>query len=120
MRVPGRSSPINLAQIVLKQVGLDELGFPGQSFLAGQRFRLPHKVGVDLDACGANAKSLAGCDDDAAVARAEIDQNVRRLDVSEIQHGVHHVWRRGNKRDIRELPIGLGEKRSGYCESKRD
>ena len=98
IRVPGRSSRRSLerrrrltprrekhghhrrrTQVVCEQVGLDERSNPGEALLAGQRFRLTHQTGVDLDACGTNAESLAGGDNDAAIAGAQIDQHVRWL-----------------------------------------
>jgi hypothetical protein len=51
-----------------------------------------------------------------AVARTDIDQNVPRLDVRQIEHGIHHIRGGRDERYIRDLRAILSEEHDGHGE----
>jgi hypothetical protein len=59
-----------------------------------------HQVGHDLDAQSARAEAPGGGDDDAAIARTEIDHVIARTDRRELQHRERHRVGRGHERHL--------------------
>jgi hypothetical protein len=62
---------------------------------------------VNLDAHGARAVLLRRGNRDPSVTRSEIEHDVRRRDVRQLQHGVDDVIGRGKKADVRPMRSSL-------------
>src|SRR5262249_45297130 len=76
---------------------LDELADPG---LLDVRTGLLDADGVDVDADAAGAVFLGGGDHDAAVAAAEVEDDVFPGDLGQFEHFVHHVLGGGDVDDL--------------------
>jgi hypothetical protein len=79
------------------------------------------EIGHDLDAYGADTVDASGGDHDAAVAAAEVVDDVTGLDAARLEHLLDEGCGRGNSRtEVLGRPELLGEtgKRGGYDDKR--
>ena len=99
---------VRLREVGLQHVLDTELRTLGHAGGARRLAALLHELGVELEAEALRAEFPCRCDDDAAVARAEVDHGVGRAGVGDGKHPVDHVEGRSDKRgnlravDLRE------------------
>src|SRR4051812_48442271 len=97
-----------------QDVALDEFHTVGDSCVARVFARDLHQLAVELDAKPARTVLASGGDDDAAVARTEIHDQIVRARAGECEHALHHFIGRGDERHaprrvLREGRYGDGE-----------
>ena len=74
-----------------EQVFAAKCNTPGDAGVAGVGVRLVDAGGIDIDAEAARAQAARGGDQDAAVARAQIDDPIVRADLGQPKHRVDHL-----------------------------
>jgi hypothetical protein len=91
------------AEVGGEQVLRAELGPVGHARGARGGAAALHQLRHDLHAQAARTEAAGRRDDDAAVARAEVDHVIRRADARQLQHRHRDVVRRGDEGHLVEL-----------------
>jgi hypothetical protein len=65
----------------------------GDALQLGRFVGVLHQLLVDVDAEPARAEYLGGGEDNAAVARAQVDDEILRAHLGEFEHVRHHAGR---------------------------
>lgn len=83
----------------LREVGLEEVALDGLHAIRhatgrGRVAREAYQIGFELDADGTRAEVLRRMDRDATVTRAEVEHEVARRGVGELQHALDQLLRR--------------------------
>jgi hypothetical protein len=105
-----------LGEIRREHVALHEGHAIGDARGARILARLVHQALVELDAKAARAELARRHDDDAAVARAEVGDEIVAACARELEHPLHHLLGCG---DERHLPLDFLRSRAGKRQRQR-
>jgi hypothetical protein len=97
-----------LGQVDLVEVARDEARPPGHARLRRPSLRLRDERAIDVHAERACAELSCRRDDDAPIARAEVDDQVARTDLGEREHLLDDLMRRRHVGVVEDLALGGG------------
>src|ERR1035437_6748261 len=83
------------AIVLLQEIAIDDVGVLFQSELADLFGALPPQVRVQLHAHGLGMELLGSHEDDAAVAGAQVEHLLTRLEAAQVEHLLDDGFRRG-------------------------